>query len=191
MHSPDDQMKTPRHCLFPKSNIRQQSYGPACRLFSRPRHRLCWRSLDRLQILRLGARSASRRIRRTRVRAMNDTRFSSSDERWPLMAALTWIATRSLKFVEQLAFCDPAEAEPFLFEARKISGAPCQISYSDSFYSIETKRLNPAPSSDQDTRSNGRLHWHMSYCRSRNVSRWPQCLMNARPAPSAPENSRT
>jgi hypothetical protein len=139
MHSPDDQMKTPRHCLFPKSNIRQQSYGPACRLFSRPRHRLCWRSLDRLQILRLGARSASRRIRRTRVRAMNDTRFSSSDERWPLMAALTWIATRSLKFVEQLAFCDPAEAEPFLFEARKISGAPCQISYSDSFYSLDEK----------------------------------------------------
>jgi hypothetical protein len=132
-------MKTPRHRLFPKSNIRQQSYGPACRLFSRPRHRLCWRPLDRLQILRLGARFASRRIRGTRVRAMNDTRFSSSDERWPLMAALTWIATRSLKFVEQLALCDPAEAEPFLFEARKISGAPCQISYSDSFYSLRRK----------------------------------------------------
>ena len=70
---------------------------------------------------------------------MNDARFSSGDERWPLMAALTWIATRSLKFVEKLAFCDPAEADKFLFEARKMSGAPCQISYSASFHSLNEK----------------------------------------------------
>jgi hypothetical protein len=70
------------------------------------------------------------------VRAMNDAGFSSDDERWPLMAVLTWIATRSLKLTERLAFCDPAEAGQFLFETRKMFGAPCQISYSASFHSL-------------------------------------------------------
>jgi hypothetical protein len=60
--------------------------------------------------------------------------FSSDDERWPLMAVLTWVATRSLKLAEKLAFCDPAEAGQFLFETRKVFGAPCQISYSASFH---------------------------------------------------------
>ena len=67
---------------------------------------------------------------------MNDAAFSSDDERWPLMAVLTWIATRSLKLTERLAFCDPAEAGQFLFETRKMFGAPCQISYSASFHSL-------------------------------------------------------
>jgi hypothetical protein len=67
---------------------------------------------------------------------MNDPGFSSDDERWPLMAVLTWIATRSLKLTERLAFSDPAEAGQFLFETRKMFGAPCQISYSASFHSL-------------------------------------------------------
>ena len=60
---------------------------------------------------------------------MNDAAFSSDDERWPLMAVLTWIATRSLKLTKRLAFSDPAEAGQFLFETRKMFGAPYQISY--------------------------------------------------------------
>jgi hypothetical protein len=73
------------------------------------------------------------------VRAMNDAGFSSDDERWPLMAVLTWIATRSLKLAEKLAFSDPTEAGQFLFETRKVFGAPCQISYSASFHSLNEK----------------------------------------------------
>jgi hypothetical protein len=60
---------------------------------------------------------------------MNAAKFSSGDERWPLMAALTWIATRSLKLTERLTFCDPAEAE-FWFENLKISGMPSQLTCS-------------------------------------------------------------
>jgi hypothetical protein len=70
---------------------------------------------------------------------MNDAGFSSDDERWPLMAVLTWIATRSLKLTERLAFCDPVEAGQFLFETRKMFGAPCKISYSDAFHSLNEK----------------------------------------------------
>jgi hypothetical protein len=70
---------------------------------------------------------------------MNDAGFSSDDERWPLMAVLTWIATRSLKFTERLAFCDPAEAGQFLFETRKMFGAPYQLTCSVSFHSLIEK----------------------------------------------------
>jgi hypothetical protein len=70
---------------------------------------------------------------------MNDVGFSSDDERWPLMAVLTWIATRSLKLTERLAFCDPAEAGQFLFETRMMFGTPYQLTYSDSFRSLTKK----------------------------------------------------
>jgi len=70
---------------------------------------------------------------------MNDAAFSSDDERWPLMAVLTWIATRSLKLTKRLAFSDPAEAGQFLFETRKMFGAPYQISYSASFQSLNNE----------------------------------------------------
>jgi hypothetical protein len=73
------------------------------------------------------------------VRAMNDAVFSSDDERWPLMAVLTWIATRSLKYAERLTFSDPVEAGQFLFESRKMFGAPYQLSYADSFHSLKEK----------------------------------------------------
>jgi hypothetical protein len=71
--------------------------------------------------------------------SLQEAGFSSDDERWPLMAVLTWIATRSLKLAEKSAFCDPAEAGQFLFETRRMFGAPCQISYSDSFHSLNEK----------------------------------------------------
>jgi hypothetical protein len=60
------------------------------------------------------------------VRAMNDAGFSSDDKRWPLMAVLTWIATRSLKFTERLAFSDLAESDQFLFVSRRMFGTPYQ-----------------------------------------------------------------
>ena len=71
-----------------------------------------------------------------KVRAMNDVGFSSDDERWPLMAALTWIATRSLKYTECYAFSNPVEADYFLSNRREGSGAPFQIGYADSFRSL-------------------------------------------------------
>jgi hypothetical protein len=70
---------------------------------------------------------------------MNAAKFSSGDERWPLMAVLTWIATRSLKLTEKLAFSHPAEAGRFLFETRRKFGAPLQLSYSDSFNLLNEK----------------------------------------------------
>jgi hypothetical protein len=73
------------------------------------------------------------------VRAMNDARFSSDDERWPLMAVLTWIATRSLKYTESYAFKNPVDADYFISMAREGSGAPFQISYAASFHSLDEK----------------------------------------------------
>jgi hypothetical protein len=73
------------------------------------------------------------------VRAMNDTGFSSDDERWPLMAVLAWIATRSLRYAERLAFSGPVEAGQFLFESRTMFGAPYKLSYADSFRSLQEK----------------------------------------------------
>ena len=55
------------------------------------------------------------------------------------MAVLTWIATRSLKLTEKLAFSHPAEAGRFLFETRRKFGAPLQLSYSNSFNSLNEK----------------------------------------------------
>jgi hypothetical protein len=73
------------------------------------------------------------------VRAMNDAGFSSDDERWPLMAVLTWIATRSLKYTESYAFKNPVDADYFISMAREGSGAPFQIGYADPFHSLDEK----------------------------------------------------
>jgi hypothetical protein len=61
------------------------------------------------------------------------------NERWPLMAVLTWIAARSRKFAEKLAFSDPATAGQFLHGARQNHGAPYQVSYPDAFHSLLEK----------------------------------------------------
>lgn len=70
---------------------------------------------------------------------MNDAGFSADDERWPLMAVLTWIATRSLKYTESYAFKNPVDADYFISMAREGSGAPFQISYGDAFHSLNEK----------------------------------------------------
>jgi hypothetical protein len=72
------------------------------------------------------------------VRAMVETVFSSDDEKWPLMAVLTWIATRSLKYTECYAFKNPVDADYFISLARE-GGAPFQIGYAASFHSLNEK----------------------------------------------------
>ena len=71
---------------------------------------------------------------------MKDAEFSPGSERWPLMAVLTWIATRSLKVTEQLASLDPAEAGQVLFDARRNCGAPLYLSYANAF-SLLTEKI--------------------------------------------------
>jgi hypothetical protein len=70
---------------------------------------------------------------------VNDAGPSSSDERWPLMAVLTWISTRSRRYAEQFAFADPARAEQLLFEAGQKEGAPFEVSYAAAFHSLLEK----------------------------------------------------
>jgi hypothetical protein len=72
--------------------------------------------------------------------AMKDAKCSPGNERWPLMAVLTWIATRSLKVTEQLASLDPAEAGQILFDARRNCGAPLYLSYANAF-SLLTEKI--------------------------------------------------
>jgi hypothetical protein len=52
------------------------------------------------------------------------SRFSTDDERWPLVAALTWIATRSLKFAEAYVARDISAADALLFAGRSSEGVP-------------------------------------------------------------------
>jgi hypothetical protein len=70
---------------------------------------------------------------------MVETVFSSDDEKWPLMAVLTWIATRSLKYTECYAFKNPVDADHFISWAREGSGAPFEMSYAASFDSLNQK----------------------------------------------------
>jgi hypothetical protein len=70
---------------------------------------------------------------------VNAIGFSPEDERWLLMAVLTWIATRSQKFAERWAYSDPATAGRCLDDARKKDGAPYHISYADAFHALLEK----------------------------------------------------
>jgi hypothetical protein len=70
---------------------------------------------------------------------MNAERFSSNNGRWPLMAVLTWITSRSAKLTEHLAFSDPVEADRFLFAHKQQYGAPFQVSYSGAFDQLNEK----------------------------------------------------
>src|ERR1700756_4745454 len=72
--------------------------------------------------------------------AMKDAEFSPGNERWPLMAVLTWIATRSLKVTEQLASLGPAEAGQVLFDALRNCGAPLYLSCANAF-SLLTEKI--------------------------------------------------
>jgi hypothetical protein len=52
------------------------------------------------------------------------SRFSTDEERWPLVAALTWIATRSLKFAEANVVRDIGAADALLSAGRSSEGVP-------------------------------------------------------------------
>jgi hypothetical protein len=70
---------------------------------------------------------------------MVSTLFSTADETWPLMAALTWVATRSLKFVEAFAGKQIFDAQQLLASARQGSGAPNAIGYAEAFQDLSEK----------------------------------------------------
>jgi hypothetical protein len=76
---------------------------------------------------------------------MVPTLFSTDDETWPLMAVLTWIATRSLKFVESYVGRDIFDAHAMLALAREGSGTPPNMGYPEAFQSlseeIDAKRI--------------------------------------------------
>ncbi len=70
---------------------------------------------------------------------MVPTLFSTDDETWPLMAVLTWIATRSLKFVESYVGRDVVDAQALLALATEGSGTPANIGYADAFRDLSEK----------------------------------------------------
>ena len=71
---------------------------------------------------------------------MAPTLFSTDDERWPLMAVLTWIATRSLKYVESWVERDVFDAEALLALVKKdFAGIPTKLGYADAFRALSEK----------------------------------------------------
>ena len=67
---------------------------------------------------------------------MEPTLFSPDDEVWPLMAVLTWIATRSLKYAEAYAFTNPVDADYFLRGGRVGGGVPVYSGYGPAFHTL-------------------------------------------------------
>jgi hypothetical protein len=65
--------------------------------------------------------------------------FSIDDDNWPLVAALTWIATRSLKFTEAFGDREPADADAILAPARAHGGTPPGVSLIDAFSALGQK----------------------------------------------------
>jgi hypothetical protein len=70
---------------------------------------------------------------------MVSTLFSTDDETWPLMAVLTWIATRSLKFLEAFAGKEVFDAQELLTWARQGSGTPAKVGYAEAFQDLSEK----------------------------------------------------
>jgi hypothetical protein len=64
---------------------------------------------------------------------MAPTPFSADDDQWPLVAALTWIATRSLKFIEAYAGRGIDDADALLALAREGSGMPPGVTLGEAF----------------------------------------------------------
>jgi hypothetical protein len=67
--------------------------------------------------------------------------FSTDDEEWHLMAVLTWIATRSLKYAESYAWRDPFDAQALLALAKEGSGIPTDVGcgYAEAFRILSEK----------------------------------------------------
>ena len=70
---------------------------------------------------------------------MVPTLFSTDDKTWPLMAVLTWIATRSLKFVESFVGRDFLDAQDLLTSARLGYGTPPNIGFAEAFRDLSNK----------------------------------------------------
>jgi hypothetical protein len=70
---------------------------------------------------------------------MVPTLFSTDDKTWPLMAVLTWIATRSLKFVESFVDRDFIDAQDLLTSARLGYGTPPNIGFAEAFRDLSNK----------------------------------------------------
>jgi hypothetical protein len=64
------------------------------------------------------------------------SRFSTDDDQWPLVAALTWIATRSLKFTEAFASRDVADADQLLWLARMEGDLLRGQNYGEAFHDL-------------------------------------------------------
>jgi hypothetical protein len=65
--------------------------------------------------------------------------FSTDDDQWSLVPALTWIATRSLKFVEAYASREPSDADALLALARVHGGMPPGVNLSEAFQALGQK----------------------------------------------------
>src|ERR1700693_4181513 len=72
---------------------------------------------------------------------MGSMLFSTDDEEWHLMAVLTWIATRSLKYAESYAWRDPFDAQALLALAKEGSGIPTDVGcgYAEAFRILSEK----------------------------------------------------
>jgi hypothetical protein len=64
---------------------------------------------------------------------MAPTPFSTDDDQWPLVAALTWIATRSLKFTEAFASREIDDADALLALAREGGDMPPGVTLGKAF----------------------------------------------------------
>jgi len=64
---------------------------------------------------------------------MVPTPFAINDDKWPLLAVLTWIATRSLKFAEAFAGGEIGNADSQLALARQRGGMPPGVTLGDAF----------------------------------------------------------
>jgi hypothetical protein len=62
--------------------------------------------------------------------------FSVDDDRWPLVPALVWIATRSLAFAEAFADREPSDADALLWSARHHGGMPPGNTLGEAFNSL-------------------------------------------------------
>jgi hypothetical protein len=67
---------------------------------------------------------------------MQHSLFSTEDDHWPLVAALTWIATRSLKFTEAFVSREIADADQLLWLARMEGDLLHGLTYRDAFGEI-------------------------------------------------------
>jgi len=62
--------------------------------------------------------------------------FSASDERWPLLAVLVWIATRSLKMTAAFAEREAEDVFGLIATSRQACGTPLNMDFGSSFHTL-------------------------------------------------------